>query len=154
MSKNELIQIPDSLEKSAEFAEFCKWSAQPRDVRQPIEQKQLAKELGVDETTLVRWKELPEFAQNKKYYIREWLGDELPDVMQIVKKGALRGQDRKIELFLKWLGELSEGSETNVAVQVNTFTGSPEQNKELDEELINMGLCVKCLQKARKYMNL
>jgi uncharacterized protein YeaO (DUF488 family) len=46
------------------------------------------------------------------------------------------------------------GSETNVAVQVNTFTGSPEQNKELDEELINMGLCVKCLQKARKYMNL
>jgi len=46
------------------------------------------------------------------------------------------------------------GSETNVAVQVNTFTGSPEQNKELDDELINMGLCEECLIKARKYMNL
>ena len=136
MSKNELIQIPDSLEKSAEFAEFCKWSAQPRDVRQPIEQKQLAKELGVDETTLVRWKELSEFAQNKKYYIREWLGDELPDVMQIVKKGALRGQDRKIELFLKWLGELSEGMQVNVGVQVNNTPLTDEQRAEYAYEVL------------------
>ena len=137
MTKSELIQIPEGIDKSAEFVEFCKWSAQPKDVRQPNEQKLLANELRVDETTLVRWKEYPEFAFNKRNYIREWLGDDLPDVMQIVKRGALRGQDRKIELFLKWLGELSEGMNVNVGIAINQTPLTDEQRADYSIGIVN-----------------
>lgn len=117
------IQIPNGLDKAAEFIKFCEWSAQPREVRTPVDQKQLAKELGVDVSSLSLWKRNPEFEYNRRMLIREWLGDEIPDVMHIVKVNALKGDTRHIDILLRWLDELSSGSNVNVQVNVAPIYG-------------------------------
>lgn len=124
MTENKLIQIPDGLEKAAEFIEFCKWSAQPKDVRTPSEQKGLTETLKVDEATLSLWKRHPEFASNRNYFIREWLGDDLPAVMDVVKKYALRGNLGHIQTMLKWLGELIDSPQVAIQqnIQVNNYS--------------------------------
>lgn len=121
---SKLIQTPEGIHKAAEFIQFCQWSAQPKEVRQPKEQKEFKDVLKVDEATLSLWKREPEFEFNRRLFIRQWLGDDLPDVMNTVKKGALRGNPSHIDTFLRWLGELSAG--TQVAVQVNNYQATPE----------------------------
>jgi hypothetical protein len=135
--KSELIQIPDGYEKATEFVDFCKWSAQPKDIREPQEQQELAKKLGVDKATLCRWKETDEFVSNRKEYIRKWLGDDLPDVMHVVKKWALKGSSKHIDTFLKWLGELTDSTYIDARTQtINNYQATPEQEALLDEWVV------------------
>lgn len=131
LSTGKLIQIPDGLEKAAEFTEFCKWAAQPKDVRTPSEQKELTKVLNVDEATLSLWKRHPEFVSNRNYFIREWLGEDMPAVMDVVKKYALRGNLGHIQTMLKWLGELVDSPQ--VAIQNNTTINNYSKEELLEE---------------------
>lgn len=131
-NKTEIIQIPQGLEKAAEFIEFCKWSAQPKSVRLPSEQKELAKKLDVNETHMSEWKNHPEFGQNRRYFIQQWIGDDLPEVMDVVKKYALRGNLGHIQTMLKWLGELVDTPQ--VAIQNNTQVNYNYSQEQILEE--------------------
>lgn len=120
------VQIPEGLQKAGEFLLFCQWSARPKDVRTPKDQKEFAEEFNLDEATLSLWKRTEQFEWNRRLFIRQWLGDDLPDVMNTVKKGALRGNPSHIDTFLRWLGELSVGSP--VAVQINNNAGYSQED--------------------------
>lgn len=124
---DKLVQIPANLEKAVEFVEFCKWSAQPKDVRQPHEQKELTKVLKVDEATLSLWKRHPEFVSNRNYFIKEWLGEDMPAVMNVVKKYALRGNLGHIQTMLKWLGELVDTPVIDARSVTNNYNFSKEE---------------------------
>lgn len=117
---NKFIKIPDGMTKAVEFNLFCQWSALPRTVREPKEQKQLAEQLGVDEATLSIWKQHPEFAHNRSYLIKRWIGEDMPDIMHAVKKRALAHSTADAKLLLEWLDELRTGG-VEVNVQNNTL---------------------------------
>jgi DNA-binding IclR family transcriptional regulator len=128
------IQIPQGLEKTVEFLQFCKWSAQPKDVREPKEQQELALELGVDKATLSIWKQNPEFAHNIRHYVKEFIGNDFPQLMHAVKKRAMNHSTADSKLLLEWLGEIASG--TQVAVQVNNIT--PPSPQALYEEALEV----------------
>lgn len=115
MSENSsIIKIPEGLNKVVEFTEFCRWCAIPKDIREPKEQKDFAKQFNVSESMLSQWKQTPEYMDNRRRYIQMWIGDDLPELMYSTKKFALRGSSKHLEIILKWLGELADGTNINI----------------------------------------
>ena len=64
-----------------EFVEFARWSAIPSGQREPDTQKELAEVIGVSEDTLTDWKKRPEFWTLVGLFLREWMREKTPDVI-------------------------------------------------------------------------
>lgn len=76
--------------------------------------------------------------------IREYLAEDDPErkkarkdiIVEKVVSMALKGDKEMIKYVIDRLEGSPRGFDNNLAVQVNQYVGSPEQEKEIDEECI------------------
>ncbi len=132
---NEL-QIPDRIQFPNEFLLFCKWQALPTASRKPRTQQALARSLNMSAQRLTEWKEYKEFNLNVRAEVKRLLGNDIPDIMDIVKKKALRGDNKSAELILKWLGDLVD-QQNNYIDKAVVFTWQPDKDNVDAKPLIN-----------------
>ena len=129
------IHIPVGIDKVGEFIEFCEWRALPKSMRNPTNQTEFCKVLGVDPATLSLWKRYPEFRENLFHFTKLWLGDDVPDLMASAKKYAIRGSSKHLEIIMEWLGQMNRDTTFNidnrkVVFEVKLDSGDNDFKKE------------------------
>ena len=78
---------------------------------------EIAAELEIDEKTLYRWRQMPEFVEaiSGKAIMR--LHEDLPEVLGAMLKRAKAGEVRSVDLMFKLLGLLVDKKEVEVEVE-------------------------------------
>ena len=79
--QSDSLPVPKDIKRIHEFVEFARWSAIPSGQREPDTQKELAEVIGVSEDTLTDWKKRPEFWTLVGLFLREWMREKTPDVI-------------------------------------------------------------------------
>lgn len=92
--------------KQSEYYEFVRWLAIPSVVKQqlnvPLDQKELADQLGVHETTLSRWKQDPNFHEDLRREINKWAIEQTPDVIaSLLFRIKQKGDPLAVKLWLQ-----------------------------------------------------
>lgn len=93
---------------SANQLRFIEWLATTKYERSPATQKMLADEMGVNESTLYRWKKLSGLKDAVTQRARELLGDDLPEIYGALRREAMQGSFQHIKLALELSGEYVE----------------------------------------------
>ena len=106
---------------------FIEWLAAAKADRRPKTQIDLAKEIGVNDKTLTRWKKLPGFRDAVTARARELLGDDLPQIYDALRKEAIAGSYKHIELSFKLTGEFVERHDINLNVQKGYVGFTPDE---------------------------
>jgi hypothetical protein len=126
--------------KVHEYVRFVEWCATPTPLRKPALQKDLAKEMGVDEGTLSDWKKKDVFFSHVERAIRKSYGiDKTANVIHslysnIMKKG--NGVDTKI-----WLEYVNGFNPKNITEDVTVRPPvDPLQVAEISRAMANAGL--------------
>lgn len=111
------------------------WFAASNSDRHPPTQLMLAKELGVTERTIIRWKELPGFRDAATARARELLGDSLPQIYAALRREATKGSFQHIKLAMEMSGEHVDKTESleKVELQFDFSNLSDEQLNKLLE---------------------
>jgi hypothetical protein len=78
---------------------FMAWLAVPKAERTPKLQRDLAKEIGVDESTLSDWKKLEGFRDEINKLARELLKNDVPEVYGTIRKFAKQGSVPHLNMF-------------------------------------------------------
>lgn len=106
------------MKKHNEYLQFVEWCSLPSALRKPKDQKKLAKELGVDETTLSNWKKRDDFWDLVRVNIKGWAKGKTPEVIQSIFIGATMngeaGQAANAKLWLQWVDEWAEKSDVSI----------------------------------------
>lgn len=93
---------------------FMAWLAVPSAMRKPRFQSDFAKQIGVVESTLWRWKKEPGFAEEVARLSRALLKDDLPDIFGALISMAKAGSYQHIKLALEVAGEHTDEVNVNV----------------------------------------
>jgi Helix-turn-helix of insertion element transposase len=93
---------PDS-DWSPEQEAFIEWLALPKQDRIPRTELALAKELGVDRTTLYRWRKLPELLEEVRMLCLSMMGPRLADVLASLEESALSSSLQHQRLYFELL---------------------------------------------------
>ena|SRR6476661_5544461 len=83
---------------------FLDWLSLPTIMREPLYQSMLAKELGVTEETLCRWKKVEGFEEERQRRIIARMGQDAHDVMGAFIDQAKRGEFQHIKLYFEMMG--------------------------------------------------
>lgn len=84
---------------------LIEWLATPKLDRKPKTQKQLAVEIGTDESTLSDWKKKSGFMDEVRVIAREYLKDELPEIYGALITKAKSGDVPAIKLAMEMTKE-------------------------------------------------
>lgn len=84
---------------------YIDWLAASKYERKPATEQLLAKELGVNDRTLRRWKQDPGFRRQVTQRAREFLGEDLPEIYGALRREAIKGSYNHIKLALEMTGE-------------------------------------------------
>ena len=95
-----------------------------------LKQTEIAKELGVADSTICRWKKDPEFMEHVISRARCVLKESLPEVYKALRAGSKSGNDRHIKLLLDHLEKLEE---TKAGISTVSFTWKGPTITEHDE---------------------
>lgn len=87
---------------------YIDWLAASRYERSPSTEQLLAREIGVTDRTLRRWKHLPGFKQAIRQRAREYLGEDIPEVYAALRREAIKGNFNHIKLALELTGEYTD----------------------------------------------
>jgi hypothetical protein len=89
--------------------QFLNWLCTPATGRTPASQTAYAKQLGVDETTLRRWKNKPVFKQEWKRRIEDLQGspERTQQLLDNLFARALEGDNNSAKLYLQATGRLA-----------------------------------------------
>lgn len=131
MKKNRTYQneIPSyaRVKKYPEYWRLVHWSATPSPLRKPATLADLAKELSLHATTLVRWERIPEFYGDVRSRIKETLRNDMPDIMYTLRNKIFKeGNSKEIKLFLQWADDFVEKTEIE-------HKGLPEATPEVQQ---------------------
>jgi len=83
-------QLPES-DWSPQQEAYIEWLALPQQDRVPKTELALARELGVDRTTLYRWRKDPDLLEEVRWLCLSMMGPRLADVLATVEESALSG---------------------------------------------------------------
>lgn len=83
---------------------FIDWLALPKAMRQPRTQKELCQKFGVGEGTLSEWKRLPGFMDEVARVAKEFMKDDVADVLGAIRSSAKKGSIAHINMFLSMTG--------------------------------------------------
>ena len=83
---------------------FQRWLALPKAARSPRTQKALAEKIGVCEDTLTDWKHLPGFRDAVGALAREYVKDDIPDILYAIRRDAKKGSVAHINMALAMCG--------------------------------------------------
>lgn len=98
--------------------QFMLWLATPSVQREPLTILALSKELGVDESTLHRWKHLPGFREEVNSIITASLSDNYHDVMYAFKQEAAKGSFQHERMYFEMMGVYVEKHEVKGTLNV------------------------------------
>jgi hypothetical protein len=84
---------------------YIDWLAASKFERSPTTEQLLAKELGITDRTLRRWKLLPGFREAITQRARELLGEDLNEIYGALRREAIKGSFHHIKLALELTGE-------------------------------------------------
>lgn len=87
------------------------WLALPKRERKPKTLEAFAGELGVDRVTLHRWKQQPGFMDAVYAIAETYLGDDMPDIYNALRREAKMGSFQHIKLALELTGRYVERKE-------------------------------------------
>lgn len=88
--------------------------ALPKAERQFKTQGDIAANIGVNEKTIGRWLDIPEFRDAVTRRARELLGNALPEIYAALKREAEAGSYQHIKLALEVSGEFTPNSSVNL----------------------------------------
>lgn len=98
-------QIVSGIQKLPEFFQFVAWYATPLQFRKPRNQKEFAKQIGVNEDSLTDWKRHPQFQPLLWQIVNNWIKDRIPDVIGgLYKRACNKGSAKDVEAFLRLAG--------------------------------------------------
>lgn len=106
-------------------AKFIEYLADPT---HQLSQEEFAQKEGVNPATLSEWKSDNTFQDNLRNRINELLGDELPKIYQVIKRKALEGDFRFVELFLKQINALNTDKAVNYPEIIVVNSPVPRSN--------------------------
>ena len=112
---------------------FIDWLALPKALRQPRTQKELCQQFGVGEGTLSEWKRLPGFRDEVARTAREFMKDDVADVLAAIRTHAKKGNVPHINMFLAMVGMAADveaagrGSGGNV-IEVQVTYANPDHD--------------------------
>lgn len=81
-----------------------RWLALPKAARSPKTQRALAQQIGVCEDTLTDWKQLPGFRDATNALAREYVKDDIPDILFAIRRDAKKGSVPHINMALAMAG--------------------------------------------------
>lgn len=87
-----------------EQVRFMRWLALPKAERQPKTQAALAKEFDIVPDTLSRWKDIPGFREKVNQLAREFLKDDVPEILLAIRREAKKGSVPHINMALAMAG--------------------------------------------------
>lgn len=97
-----------------------------------MSQEEIAQEIGVNPSTISKWKKDQKFMEAVLERARVLLKQSMPEVYRSLKNGAKSGNDRHIKIYLDHLEKLEEIRAGKASI---TFTWNPPTiTKEEDEE--------------------
>ncbi len=107
--------MTDSVKKwSANQEKFIDWLTYGKYERVPATQEALAKELGLHEVTLSRWKRLPGFWDEVKNRVRSRLDEHYADVYGALLTEAKKGSFQHINKYIELMGDIKpQGTQDN-----------------------------------------
>lgn len=102
---------------TAEQRQYMDWLALPKALRQPKTDGQFATQLGVNQSTLWRWRQIPGFADELRRQVREQLKSEVPEIYEALVKEAKKGDVPAIKLALEITGDYVPSQKIDANVQ-------------------------------------
>lgn len=104
---------------SAKQERLIEWLTYSKYDRVPSKQGDLARELGVREETLSRWKRDPDLWEEVRRRIREGMTQARAEVYSALIRKAAAGEFQHIKLVLEMLNDIEPGhSENTVTIRV------------------------------------
>jgi hypothetical protein len=94
----------DAKNWSSNQLQFMVWLALPKAERKPTTQQKLALEIGVDQATLSDWKRIPGFRDEVNRMAREFVKDDVPEVLGTIRRFAKQGSVPHLNMFLSMAG--------------------------------------------------
>jgi len=110
--------------------QYLNWLLVPATHREPRTQVAIAKQLGVDSTTVRRWQKKPAFNNEWKRRVEELQGspERTQKLLDTIFERALGGDNKAAQLYLQATGRMAP---TQVTVEHSTKT-SEITDEELD----------------------
>src|SRR5438270_12116622 len=96
-------------EWSKEQRAYMEWLALPIQERVPKTELALAKELGVERTTLYNWRKMPELHEEVYRLCRSLMGRHFPEVFACLEKEAKSGSLAHLRLYFEVMGLIGPG---------------------------------------------
>ncbi len=90
---------------SANQRRFMEWLAMPSDMRLPLTQGQLARELKMDDGTLSDWKHIPGFYDEVNKLVDEHFADDYAPIVESFKREARNGSYQHQKTYFEMLGK-------------------------------------------------
>jgi hypothetical protein len=122
--------MPDKQESASIWnptqRKYMLWLATPTELRVPLTESALAKELKVNPATLWKWRQKPEFRAEVKALITASLWDAYHDAMGAFKKQAARGSFPHLKMFFEMMGVYTE----RMTLDMNLLREEAEQIKQ------------------------
>lgn len=97
-----------------EREQFKSWLASPKKYRTPKSQAALAKQFGVAQITLSKWKDEAGFMDDVVILARKRARKHTPFVIEALREGVARGNVRAMKLWLQYVEEWSEKNITDL----------------------------------------
>lgn len=126
-------------ELTDEQIRFVRWLALPKAERAPKTQRELAKDFGIDEATLSDWKHIPGFRDAVRDLAREYVKDDVPEVLATIRKKAIEGSQYHTNLFLAMAGmapDVTAGNPPAVAVEIHDWRKEAAERRKQAEDTL------------------
>ena len=97
--------------------QYIKWLASDKYVRTPPTETMLAAEIGVNPSTLWRWKQIPGLIEEVNETARSMLRENLAQIYAAIAREAIKGSYQHARLALELCGEVGSDGSTQ-AIQI------------------------------------
>lgn len=90
------------------YRAFIAWFALPYPQRMKTgirNQQKFAEAHGINNNTLTRWKERPDFEKSVDALIQKWGVERIPDVIDAIARSAIKGNARSQALWMRLFGQ-------------------------------------------------
>ena len=129
----------DRIKIYPEYWQLVEYMATPTPMRKPGTLIELAKQLGVHNTTLSRWQNVPEFYRDVRSKIKNVLRGELPDVFYALRNKIYKdGSAKEIKLFLQWVDDFVEKTEIEHTGEIGASPEMAQLAKDFEQKLKDM----------------
>ena len=120
-------KAPITTKHSKAYLAFCKWSATPRDLRQPKTQLSFERKWHLPANYTQHWKEREDFQARRITYFWNWMFDRFPDVVYAIYRRAKRNSSTDAKIFADLIGKRLETEQPKVEMRPLILMGVPQE---------------------------